>query len=81
MTAEPRAASVGARAAPTSSAYHGLRPRMAAAAAVPNAVVSGKPMASRTERVPEIFSQVGESYPAGVCEQHPDKRDLGNDLR
>ena len=31
--------------------------------------------------VPEIFSQVGESYPAGVCEQHPDKRDLGNDLR
>ena len=54
---------------------------MAAAAAAPKAVVSGKPMAREPTIVPEIISQVGESYAAGVCEQHPDERDLGNDLR
>jgi hypothetical protein len=31
--------------------------------------------------MPEVFSQVRESYAAGICEQHQDEGDLGNDLR
>ena len=31
--------------------------------------------------MPEIFSEVREPHPARVREQHPDKRDFGDDLR
>ena len=31
--------------------------------------------------VPEVLSQLRESYAPRICEQHPNKRDLGNDLR
>ena len=46
ITAEPRAASVGASAAPSSRAYQGLTPSSVTAAKVPRAMVRGSPTAS-----------------------------------
>lgn len=68
MTAEPRAASVGASAAPTSSAYHGLRPRMVTGGGRSQCGRQRQTYGKEPDVVPQIFSQVRESYAAGVCE-------------
>ena len=46
MTGAPSAASVGASAAPTSSAAHGSKPSTTIAAPAPRAIVSGRPTPS-----------------------------------
>ena len=72
MTAEPRAASGGARAAPTSNCGGGRHSQCGR---------QGQTYGEQPNVVPEVFSQLRESYAAGICEQHPNKRDLRNDLR
>ena len=80
MTAEPRAAPVGARAAPRSNAYQSSR-RVDRRRPPLLLRLSGADRSPVVGHSAQVFPQLREANAAGVCKQHPGERHLGDDLR